>query len=102
MPGVYKRKECPGCGITHRKRGKHCGASCAAASRIAAPETKEKIADGMREFYQTPEGVAAAAVNNRRVHAIRIGEAPPLTIDEYAVGIPTIYDIPDGYSTDFE
>jgi len=102
MPGVYKEKECPKCGITHRKRGKHCGAACASASRTATPETKEKIAESMREFYQTPEGIAAASIYNRRVNAYRNNDELPPTADEYAVGIPTIYDIPDGYSTDFE
>lgn len=102
MPGVYKEKECPACNKTHRKRGLFCCASCAASSKILSDETKDKIADGMRGYYLTPEGIAQAAVNNRRVLADRDGGPAPITIDEFAIDIPTLYDIPDGYVSDFE
>ena len=55
----------------------------------------------MREYYNTPEGIAQAAINNRRVLSDRIGGPAPVTIDEFTVDIPTIYDIPDGYTPDF-
>ena len=56
----------------------------------------------MRDYYTTPEGIAQAAINNRRVLADRIGAPLPVTIDEFTIDIPTIYDIPDGYVSDFE
>ena len=101
MPGVYKEKECPTCKKTHRKRGLYCCASCAASNRILTDDVKEKISDGMREYYNTPEGIAQAAINNRRVLSDRIGGPAPVTIDEFTVDIPVIYDIPDGYTPDF-
>jgi uncharacterized Zn finger protein (UPF0148 family) len=101
MPGVYKEKQCPTCKITHRKRGDYCCARCAQLFSVKSNTTKDKIAEGLREFYTTPEGIASAAVNNRRVNALRMNETPPVTIDEFTVDIPTIYDIPEGYSTDF-
>jgi hypothetical protein len=101
MPGVYKEKECPSCGGLHRKKGAYCCISCSNGARSLSDKTKEKIADGMRDYYLTPEGIASAAVNNRRVNALRMNEAPPVTIDEFTVDIPTIYDIPDGYTSDF-
>ena len=102
MPGVYKEKECPACKTLHRKKGQYCSISCSNASRSLSEETKEKISDGMRDYYTTPEGIAQAAINNRRVLADRIGAPLPVTIDEFTIDIPTIYDIPDGYVSDFE
>lgn len=102
MPGVYKEKECPTCKILHRKKGAYCSISCANNARSLSDETKEKIADGMREYYNTPEGIAQASINNRRVLADRMGLAAPVTIDEFTVDIPTLYDLPDGYMSDFD
>jgi uncharacterized Zn finger protein (UPF0148 family) len=101
MPGVYKEKQCPTCKKSHRKRGEYCCARCAQLFTVKSNTVKEKISEGLREFYLTPEGIASAAVNNRRVNALRMNEAPPVTIDEFTVDIPTIYDIPDGYTSDF-
>lgn len=101
MPGVYKEKVCPTCLIHHRKKGAYCSISCSNGARTLTDQTKEKIADGLRDYYLTPEGLAQASINNRRVNALKIGEAPPITIEEFTVDIPTIYDIPDGYTPDF-
>ena len=101
MPGVYKEKSCPTCKKTHRKRGDYCCARCAQLFTVKSDTVKEKISGGLREYYTTPEGIASASINNRRVNALRINEAPPVTIDEFTVDIPTIYDIPDGYTPDF-
>jgi uncharacterized Zn finger protein (UPF0148 family) len=101
MPGVYKEKQCPTCKKSHRKRGDYCCARCAQLFTVKSSTVKEKISEGLREFYTTPEGIASAAVNNRRVNALRMNEAPPVTIDEFTVDIPTIYDMPDGYTPDF-
>lgn len=97
MAGVYREKECPSCGVKHRKRGAHCSISCGNASRTISDTTKEKISEGLKEYYNTPEGIAQAATNNRRVNNDKLGLPAPITIDEYTVDIPTIYDIPDGY-----
>jgi hypothetical protein len=101
MPGVYKEKECPSCFKLHRKKGAYCSISCSNAARSLTDQTKEKIADGMREYYNTPEGIAQASINNRRVLADKMGAPLPVTIDEFVVDIPTIYELPDGYTTDF-
>ena len=101
MPGVYKEKNCPTCNKTHRKRGEYCCARCAQLFSVKPSDVKEKISEGLREFYTTPEGIAAASVNNRRVNALRINEAPPVTIEEFTVDIPTLYDMPEGYTPDF-
>lgn len=101
MAGVYREKSCPTCKTKHRKRGDYCCQSCASSARTLSETTKDKISEGMREYYQTPEGSAQAFINNRRVNALRVNEAPPVTIEEFTVDIPTIYEIPDGYMTDF-
>lgn len=100
MPGVRKQKECPVCNKIHRRRGIHCSASCAASARIHDVDTKEKISESMRDFYDTPQGIAQSIVNGRRNSALLTGGTPPVTIDEFCVDIPTLYDIPEGYLTD--
>jgi hypothetical protein len=101
VPGVYKEKSCPSCKIVHRKKGAYCSISCSNNARTLTDQTKEKIADGLREYYNTPEGVAQASINNRRVNNDKLGLPAPVTIDEFVVDIPTIYELPDGYTTDF-
>ena len=49
MPNVYRLKECPTCGVEHRRRGPYCGRSCANKSRTLTDDTKRKIADGNRK-----------------------------------------------------
>lgn len=58
MAGVYKEKECPHCGIKHRKRGKYCSASHAQLGRKHSAETKEKIAEKAKERFEDREGDA--------------------------------------------
>ena len=101
MPGVYKEKTCPTCKKVHRKKGQYCCISCSNAARSLTDETKTKIGDGLREYYTTPEGIASASINNRRVHNDRLGLPAPVTIENFTVDIPEIYDIPDGYTPDF-
>lgn len=64
MPGVYKLKNCPKCGVEHRKRGLFCSQSCA-NQREATQEKKDNISAGVREYTQTPEGLATAAIVTR-------------------------------------
>ena len=101
MPGVYKEKSCPTCKIVHRKKGAYCSISCSNNARTLTDQTKEKIAEGLKEYYNTPEGIAQASINNRRVNNDKLGLPAPITIDEFVVDIPTIYELPDGYTTDF-
>jgi len=61
MPGVYKLKNCPKCGVEHRKRGLFCSQSCA-NQRESSEEKKEKISATVKEYTQTPEGLATAAM----------------------------------------
>lgn len=89
MPGVYRKKICPSCNAEHRKRGNFCSLSCS-SKRNHTEETKEKISDSVREHFLTPEGIAQAKVNNRRVNAVLNNETPPVNSDEFAVAIPTL------------
>lgn len=46
MPGVYKEKTCPACGIKHRKRGEFCSKTCSNKGR--SPEVYEKVSEWMK------------------------------------------------------
>lgn len=45
MPGVYREKECPTCGIKHRKKGVFCSKTCSNKGRDE--EYKQKMRDKM-------------------------------------------------------
>lgn len=46
MPGIYKRKTCPACGVEHRKRGEFCSKTCSNKGR--SPEVYEKVSEWMK------------------------------------------------------
>jgi len=92
MPGQYKLKQCKFCGADHRKKGLYCGQSCASRDR----EPTEAMREGMRrvaiEYNRTPEAIAKQK---------QIGTPlASMTVDDFAVDIPTIRDLddlPSGY-----
>lgn len=43
MPGVYRKKNCPQCGVEHRGRGQFCSQACSNKHREVKPETREKL-----------------------------------------------------------
>lgn len=45
MPGVYRKKQCPTCGVEHRRRGVFCSKSC--SNRGRDDEYKQKMRDMM-------------------------------------------------------
>jgi hypothetical protein len=92
MPGVYREKVCPNCSVTHRKRGEFCGQACASSYRGQTEETKKKLSMIKREYDLTPEGIA----HNKMLSRIMTNpEEPRVTIEDFAVDIPTIRDIRD-------
>jgi hypothetical protein len=97
MSGVYKEKNCPNCGILHRKRGNYCGQSCANESRDISEATKKKMSRSQVAYTMTPEGVAAAKRQSMRATAYYKGEELPVTIDEFCVDLPDFPELPDGY-----
>lgn len=46
MPGVYREKECPTCGVKHRKKGQFCSKTCSNKGRD--PSVYQKHSDYMR------------------------------------------------------
>ncbi len=95
MPGVYKKKECPQCHLEHRKRGPFCSQACHNRYRDVTDETKQKISEKAKEYYRTPEGVAKKSLFSLE----RSGEIRGVSIDDFAVDIPSIsdYELPPGY-----
>jgi len=92
MPGQYKLKKCKFCSIDHRRRGPYCSQGCASRDR----EPTEAMRQGMRrvaiEYNQTPEAIAKHKQFNTPLAT--------MTVDEFAVDVPTIRDyddLPEGY-----
>ena len=92
MPGQYKLKKCKFCSIDHRRRGPYCSQGCASRDR----EPTEAMREGMRrvaiEYNKTPEAIAKQKQLGTPLAS--------MTVDEFAVGVPTIRDyddLPEGY-----
>ena len=56
MAGVYRQKQCPTCGITHRRRGPYCSRTCAAKDRVVSTETKAKLSEAGQKRYEDRTG----------------------------------------------
>ncbi len=50
MPGVYRKKNCPNCGVEHRGRGQFCSVACSNSFREVKQETKDKISEIQKEY----------------------------------------------------
>ena len=50
MPGVYREKVCPKCGVKHRKRGEYCSKTCSNKGRDQIVYEKHS------EFMRSDEG----------------------------------------------
>jgi hypothetical protein len=88
MPGVYREKQCPVCGITHRKRGEYCSASHAAQNRKHSAETIEKITQSNKDrvadrtgdaYLETADNMRAAQLASK---GIRTDPIPPRLRDD--------------------
>lgn len=94
MPNVYREKECPYCGVKHRRRGPYCSRSHSKMGTIHSEETKQKIRDSAQEYLRTPEGIANAAAVSRRSTQRGINNAKIaageyiLQEDDYALDVP--------------
>jgi hypothetical protein len=61
MPGVYRKKNCPHCGVEHRGRGLFCSIACSNSHREVKQETREKI-----KAIALDHGAITAARNVKR------------------------------------
>ena len=92
MPGVYKLKNCKLCDKEHRRRGPYCSQRCANANREPTEAMRESMRRVAIEYNQTPEAIAKQKQLNTPLAT--------MTVDEFAVGVPTIRDyddLPEGY-----
>jgi len=102
MAGLYREKNCPTCGITHKKRGPYCSRSCGNI-REHTEETKEKLSDSRKEYYDTPEGIATKHKQSKITTARNTDtHYEILSPDDYAVDIPDVSQLrtmrPNEYS----
>lgn len=49
--GIYREKECPTCGVKHRKKGRFCSKTCSNKGRD--PQVYEKVS----QFMKSEKGV---------------------------------------------
>lgn len=105
MAGIYRQKQCPTCGITHRRRGPYCSRSCAAKDRTHSAETIEKIRESnkARVADVTSDAYLESADNLRYAAAMSKGRdtspvAPRRPDDRRGEVIDGDYWVSDGDS----
>jgi len=80
----YKKKECPTCEETHRKKGPYCSLECSYKKvQVMPQEGKDKISASMREQHKQPDRIA---------HARLLQQGIAVKAEDFAIEIP---DIPD-------
>jgi endogenous inhibitor of DNA gyrase (YacG/DUF329 family) len=92
---VYRKKNCPQCGVEHRKKGPFCSQGCHNRHRGArSDETKAKISESKKEWYQTPEGMREKEklVLNTK---LRSEGRDTITTEDFYVEIPDFVDLDD-------
>jgi endogenous inhibitor of DNA gyrase (YacG/DUF329 family) len=97
MPNIYREKDCPRCKSRHRKRGPFCSRKCADIHRSARTVTedhKKAISAGVREYYDTPAGLA-----KRTMMSQKPAQGSTLA-DDFYINIPDIKENPTVESGD--
>ena len=97
----YKAKQCPTCGVTHKKRGAYCCRSCG-NSRSFSTSDRQNLSHKMKQHFDTPEGQerALATRDTAKVSEIKRKnshdpDAAELTLDDFFLQ-PVIKTLPDG------
>jgi len=91
----YKTKNCPKCGISHNKRGPYCSRSCGNGREHSA-EDKMVRSVKLKEYHQTPEGIATQKKSGAILAAYNKGEDWSVVREEdWAVDIPDIKELSD-------
>lgn len=88
MPGVYREKTCPTCGISHKKRGPYCSRSCG-NHRVHTEETKEILREKTADYFNSPAGLATRKKLSEKATAKNTNTPyEMLSPDDYAIDIP--------------
>ena len=96
MPGVYRKKNCPVCGIEHRRRGPYCSRSHAAQDRTISTETKAKLSESGLKRYEdkSSDEYLDTVANIRQAAAVSKGRdttpIPPRKVSTYLQNGETI------------
>lgn len=94
MPNVYREKQCPRCGVLHRKRRQYCSRECGNVREFSPEqreEINERIVQSNLEYQRTPEALA----KNRLLSQARVNGTDLAKAEDFAIDIP---DIPDRFS----
>jgi len=91
----YREKQCPSCGKTHKKRGPYCSRSCG-GSRKHTEEDKKKRSVKLKEYYETPEGIATKKILSATIAAKNSGKDVSIPqAEDFAIDIPDVRDLTD-------
>lgn len=91
--GQYREKNCKYCEKPFRKQGIFCSKACSNSNRPVSDRVRDNMREVAEDYNKTPAALARQSQFNTTLVT--------LESDDYAIEIPTIYDVPEGYSTDF-
>jgi len=91
--GQYREKNCKYCEKPFRKQGVFCSKACSNSHRPVTDRVRENMKEVAEDYNKTPAALAKQAMLGTSLNS--------LTADEYAVGIPEFYELPEGYTPDF-
>lgn len=95
-------KQCPKCGVKHKKRGPFCSRSCG-NGRVHSVEDKRKRSIKLKEYNQTPEAQARNARLGRELSARLLGQdTGTLNADDYYIEIPDLHDKLDDFDENWQ
>ena len=94
-PPIYKKKNCPQCGVEHRKQGQFCSQGCHNRFRGArSEETKAKISETKKQWYQSPDGMRDRDRMKLNMKLKAEGR-DTITSEDYYIEIPDIDSLSD-------
>ena len=91
MPGVYREKECPNCGVFHRKKGNYCSKPCSTTSVNKTREISDKARDNIRKAVQAHHDYSLEGTGQKEL--VRRGLST--NHDDVQIQIPHIHSIDD-------
>lgn len=97
----YKAKQCPTCGVTHKKQGKFCSRSCG-NSRSFTQTQRRDLSVKLRELAHHPDnadkrdqGKDSLVVAKIKAKNSHDPDAAELTLDDFFLE-PVVKTLPDG------
>ena len=96
----YKEKECPKCGILHKKEGPYCSQSCSSQRQMAEHQKKSISKSNKRYYSETIEGYASRKRTGDMARSREKYKEMGLSDEDWMLDFPLTTDNLDIYDDD--